>query len=388
MAPFPEHVDVVVIGGGVMGASTAFHLAEAGVSVLLVERNELASGSTSKAAGGVRANFSDELNVAMGARSLNLLADFGNRPGQEIDLHRPGYMFALTRPEDVALFERSTQIHHQFNVRSQMLTPAEAHRRNPLLNVDDVLAASFTPDDGHCTPESVVMGYASGARRHGATVLTNVEATAIDVSGGEITAVHTSAGTVRASAVVNCAGAWSPAVGAMVGLDLPVRPLKRELLTTEPLGADFDDVPADMPFTIDYATSLYWHREGRGLLMGFSDKSAEYGFDMSRDPDFPEKLAELAYHRAPRLLDVGVSSGWAGLYDVAPDHNAILGDWGGVSRYLYATGFSGHGFLQGPAIGEILRDLYLGREPFVDISPLSADRFTSGGQLRPESNIV
>lgn len=388
MANLPESVDVVVIGGGVMGASTAFHLAEAGVSVLLVERDELSSGSTSKAAGGVRANFSDELNVAMGARSLALLADFESRPGQAIDLHRPGYMFALTRPEDVQLFDRSMSIHHQFGVRSEMLTPQEAHAKNPLLNVDDVIACHFTPDDGHCTPESVVMGYATGARGHGATVVTHVEATGIDVEGGEITGVTTSAGHVRANAVVNCAGAWSPTVGAMVGLDLPVRPLKRELLITEPLGADFDDVPADMPFTIDYATSLYWHREGKGLLMGFSDKSAEYGFDTSRDPRFPEKLGELAFHRAPRLLDLGITSGWAGLYDVAPDHNAILGEWGGVSRMLYATGFSGHGFLQGPAVGEILRDLYLGKEPFVDITPLAADRFSSGGELRPESNIV
>lgn len=388
MANIPEQVDVVVIGGGVMGASTAFHLAEAGVSVLLVEKSELASGSTSKAAGGVRANFSDELNVAMGARSLDLLADFNNRPGQEIDLHRPGYMFALTRPEDVALFERSMAIHHQFGVESVMLTPQEAHAKNPILNVDDVLAAHFTPNDGYCTPESVVMGYASGARRHGATVLTNVEATGIDVEGGEITAVHTTAGTVKCSAVVNAAGAWSPQIGAMVGMDLPVQPLKRELLITEPLSAEFDDVPADMPFTIDYATSLYWHREGPGLLMGFSDKSAEYGWDLTRDPNFPEKLAELAYHRAPRLLDVGVGRGWAGYYDVAPDHNAILGEWGGVSRMLYATGFSGHGFLQGPAIGEILRDLYLGKTPFVDITPMNADRFANGGQLRPEANIV
>lgn len=388
MAQLPESADVVVIGGGVMGASTAFHLAEAGVSVVLVEKNELASGSTSKAAGGVRANFSDELNVAMGARSLNLLADFGVRPGQEIDLHRPGYMFALTRPEDVQLFERSMAIHHKFGVRSEMLTPEQAYAKNPTLNIDDVLAAHFTPDDGYCTPEAVVMGYAAGARRHGATVVTNVEASHITVEGGEITSVHTSAGSVRTSTVVNCAGVWSPTVGAMVGLDLPVRPVRRELLITEPLSAEFDDVPADMPFTIDYATSLYWHREGKGLLMGFSDKTTGYGFDLTRDPQFPEKLAELAFHRAPRILDVGAGGGWAGLYEVTPDHNAILGEWGGVSRLLYATGFSGHGFLQGPAIGEILRDLYLGKEPFVDISPLSADRFATGGTLRPESNIV
>lgn len=389
MAQLPEQVDVVVVGGGVMGASAAFHLAEAGVSVLLVEKSELASGSTSKAAGGVRANFSDELNIAMGARSLDLLADFGNRPGQEIDLHRPGYLFALTTPEDVATFERSTELHHKFGVESRMLTPEEAQAISPLLNIDDVLAASFTPNDGYCTPESVVMGYASGARRHGATVVTNVEVTGITVEGDKIVSVQTTEGDVRTSAVINTAGAWSPQIGAFVGLDLPVTPYRRELLITEPLGSEFDDLPDNMPMTIDYSTSLYWHREGAGLLMGFSDKTVEAGFDFSRDPKFQEKLGELAYERAPRLLDVGVTNGgWSGLYEVTPDHNAILGEWKGVSRFLYATGFSGHGFLQGPAIGEILRDLYLGKEPFVDISPLSADRFSSGGELRPESNIV
>ncbi len=388
MANLPDKVDVVVVGGGVMGASAAFHLAEAGVSVLLVEKNELASGSTSKAAGGVRANFSDELNIQMGARSLDLLADFNNRPGQEIDLHRPGYMFALTNSEDVATFEKSTELHHKFGVESRMLTPQEAQEISPLLNVDDVLACSFTPNDGHCTPESVVMGYASGARRNGATVLTNVEATGITVNGGEIVSVTTSAGEVKTSAVINCAGAWSPQIGSYVRLDLPVTPYRRELLITEPLGDDFADLPASMPMTIDYSTSLYWHREGKGLLMGFSDKTVGPGFDFSRDPKFPEKLAELAYERAPRLLDVGVGSGWSGLYEVTPDHNALLGEWNGVSRFLYATGFSGHGFLEGPAIGEILRDLYLGKTPFVDISPLSVDRFSNGGQLRPEKNIV
>jgi sarcosine oxidase subunit beta len=171
-------------------------------------------------------------------------------------------------------------------------------------------------------------------------------------------------------------------------LEIPVQPLRRELLITEPLTADFDDVPKDMPFTIDYSTSLYWHREGNAMLMGFSDKTVEYSWDLRRDPNFLEKIGELADVRAPRLLELGAASGWAGLYDVAPDHNAIMGEWEGVSRFLYATGFSGHGFLQGPAIGEILRDMYLGKKPFVDISPLSNDRFSAGGELRPEKNIV
>ena len=182
----PQRVDVVIVGGGVMGASAAFHLAEAGISVALIEKSELASGSTSKAAGGVRANFSDAFNVALGARSLELFADFTNRPGYQIDLHRPGYLFALTNQDDVALFERSTDIHHQHGVESRMLTPEEARRISPLMSTDGVLACSFTPNDGHCTPEAVVAGYAAGARRHGAVVMTNTSVIGIELNGNEI----------------------------------------------------------------------------------------------------------------------------------------------------------------------------------------------------------
>lgn len=376
------HADVVVVGGGVMGASTTFHLAEAGVQVVLVERAELASGSTSKAAGGVRANFSDELNVALGARSLELFKDFGNRPGCEIDLQHDGYLFVLTREDDVALFERSTQLHRAAGVESHLVSPQRAVELSPYLAADDVLAASWTPGDGHCTPESVVLGYASGARRHGAKVLTNTELLGIETRGSEITQVRTSAGAIDTHCVIDCAGVWSPQVSEMVGLELPVTPRARELVITEP-------IPNLRPtaFTIEYATSLYWHREGRGLLMGFSDPTTPEGFELTRDPAFGEKLAELLHVRAPALLDVGISSGWTGYYEVTPDHNALVGEWGGVSRFLYATGFSGHGFLQGPAIGETLRDMYLGRAPAIDLSGLSVDRFAAGG-LRPELNIV
>jgi len=172
--------------------------------------------------------------------------------------------------------------------------------------------------------------------------------------------------------VINCAGAWSPMIAAQVGLDLPVTPFRRELAITEPLGNNFADLPKSMPMTIDYTTSLYWHREGDGILMGFSDKTNPPGFELLRDPNFPEKLGALAEKRAPRLLDLGIRSGWSGLYEVTPDHNALLGEYKKVSRFFYATGFSGHGFLQGPAIGEILRDLYLDKDPFIDIAALSA----------------
>jgi sarcosine oxidase subunit beta len=228
----------------------------------------------------------------------------------------------------------------------------------------------------------VVLGYATGARHHGALILTGCEVTGINTEAGLITSVETTLGTIDTACVVNCAGAWSPLIAQMVGLDLPVVPVRRELLITEPMPE-----PVEMAFTIDYSTSLYWHREGPGILTGFSDKSVNEGFGLIRDPEFAGKLAELAAERAPALLDLGVQTGWAGLYEVTPDHNALLGEFTDVSRMLYATGFSGHGFLQGPAVGEILRDMYLGVAPFVDVSALDVARFARG-ELRPERNIV
>ncbi|MFZ4510184.1 MAG: NAD(P)/FAD-dependent oxidoreductase, partial [Candidatus Nanopelagicales bacterium] len=236
----PTASDVVIVGGGVMGASAAFHLAEAGVDVVLLERGELSGGSTSKAAGGVRANFSDELNIMLGKRSLDLFADFPQRPGQEIDLHRSGYLFVLTRPEDVELFTASVALQNSLGVESRMVDVEEACRLSPLLDPEGVLAAAWSPQDGHCTPESVVLGYATGARRLGATVRTGVAVTGISSSGGEITSVQTTDGDVATGCVIDCAGAWSPEIAAYVGVDLPVTPYKRELLITEALAEPFD----------------------------------------------------------------------------------------------------------------------------------------------------
>lgn len=392
--PLPEHAEVVVVGGGVMGASIAFHLAEAGVrDVLLLERGTLAGGSTSKAAGGVRAQFSDALNVQLGARSLEAFERFAARPGGEIDLHQVGYLFLLTTPADVATYEASVALQNGLGVPSRMLGAAEAAALAPVVTTDDVLAAAFHPRDGYCTPEAVVAGYAAGARRLGARVLTGVEVTGIEVddatsAGPQVRAVTTTAGRVATSVVVCCAGPWAGQVGAMAGVDLPVTPLRRQILVTEPLPAHVLALsPPTMPMTIDAASTFYLHREGPGILLGMSYAAEEPGFRLELSDAWLPDLTAAIERRAPALLDVGVAHGWAGLYEDSPDHNALIGEAAGVSRFLYATGFSGHGFLQGPAVGEVVRDLYLGREPFVDVTPFSADRFAAG-TARPEHNIV
>ena len=380
----PDHADVVIVGGGVMGVSAAFHLAEAGVrDVVLLEQGSLGSGSTSKAAGGVRANFSDAVNIALGQRSLRAFEEFGTRPGQEIDLRRPGYLFLLSTEEDVAAFRASVALQNEMGVPSRMISVEEAVALSPLVRPDGLLAAAFSPTDGHCTPESVVLGYASGARRLGARILPNCAVTGIDVTDGAITAVHTAAGTVSTAAVLSTAGPWSWTIGAMAGVDLPVQPLRRQILVT----GDVPDLPPDLPMTIDFSTGFYFHTEGHGLLMGMADPRETPGFKLDRTDDWLPMLTDAMESRAPKILEMPIATGWAGLYEVTPDHNAIIGETATPSRFLYATGFSGHGFLMGPAIGEVLRDLYLRRQPFVDVSGFSVERF-SGAGLRPEANIV
>ncbi len=375
---------MVVIGGGVMGTSIAFHLAEAGVSdVLLLERGQLAEGSTSRAAGGVRAQFSDPLNVKIGARSLEAFARFGERPGWEIDLRRVGYLFLLTRTEDVESFTEGVAMQNRLGVPSRIITPDEARELSPLINVDDVLAAAYSPDDGHATPEAVVHGYAAGARAAGASIETGCEVQSIDLRGDRIAGVVTSRGVVETGAVVCAAGAWSAAIGEMVGVPLPVTPVRRQILHTEPIA----NLPEHCPMTIDFTTGFYFHREGSGLLMGMADPNQAPGFNLETSDDWIPALLEVAERRAPAITEAGIAGGWAGLYEVSPDHNAIVGEASAPARFLYATGFSGHGFLQGPAIGEIVRDLYLEREPFVDVTPLSAARF-DGRMARPERNVV
>jgi sarcosine oxidase, subunit beta len=380
----PSSASAVVIGGGVVGLSAACSLTRAGVrDVVLLDRDTLGSGSTCKAAGGVRAQFSDPVNIALGARSLETFRDFPSLYGQEIDFHQVGYLFLLDSPQALGHFEASVALQNGLGIPTRVIGVDEARRLSPLIVPDGLVGAVFSPTDGHCTPESVVLGYASAARRAGATLLPHCAATGIDVRDGQIVAVRTEAGTIRTDTVICAAGAWSAQVGSWVGVDLPVTPLRRQILVTEPVpGLD-----PRTPFTIDFGTSFYFHTEGQGLLVGMSDPDETPGFTLSRSDAWLPRLGQALERRAPALAEIGILSGWAGLYEMTPDHNALIGRADAVENFLYATGFSGHGFLMGPAVGEVVRDLYLGEQPFVDISTLSAARFTDAG-VRPELTIV
>jgi sarcosine oxidase subunit beta len=381
----PPTADVVIVGGGVMGASIAFHLAEAGVTdVVVVERAELGSGSSAKPIGGVRAQFSDPLNIELGRRSLAAYRDFPRRPGTDIGLDLVGYLFLLTTAEQVTTFEDSVRLQNHLDVPSRMIGPDEAQRLCPYLGTDGLLAAVFSPEDGHCRPGLVVRGYARAAERAGVRFATHTAVTGIDIAGDQVTTVHTDRGPIACSAVVCAAGAWSARIGDLAGIDLPVRPVRRQLALTTPLTP-----PAPrIPFTIDFSSSAYFHNSDDGLLFGLADPDQPDGFDTTWTPEWLDQFRDVVRHRAPALADMETAGGWAGLYEVTPDHNALIGRSGELGNFLYATGFSGHGFLQAPAVGEIVRDLYLDRPPFIDVTPLSADRFRSGSEIRPEAHVV
>jgi sarcosine oxidase, subunit beta len=368
---------VVIAGGGVIGLSVAFHLAEAGVEdVLVVEQAELGSGSTSKGAGGVRAMFSDELNVRMAIRSLEAWAAFGERPGWEIDLHRVGYLFLLDREEDVEEFERGVRMQNRLGVPSRMVSVDEAHELSPLAGLDGVLAGAFCPLAGHATPEGAVQGYASAARANGVRVETHTRVTAIRPGAVELADRRSGDRAIETGCVVCTAGPWSGEIGAMAGVPLPVAPERRRIGYTGPLAVTGGAGPP-VPMTIDFTTGFYFHREGPGLLFGTSDVC-------DTQDEWLERAEPVLRRRAPILLDAPIAGGWWGDYEMTPDHNALIGATDAPpGRFLYATGFSGHGFQMAPAAGEIVRDLYLRRAPFVDVSALAAGR-----GARTERNVV
>lgn len=356
----PESAEVVIVGGGAMGTSVAYHLAKLGVTdVVLLERETLGSGSTSKAAGGIRAQFADELNVRIALRSMAEFQALDRVSG--IGYRRNGYLFLLTREVDVEAFRNALEVQQALGVPSRLISPAEAQELIPALEVSDVLAATYCPIDGHASPEDVVQAYAGAAAAKGIRILQGTALERIAVLGDKIVSVETSAGRIRTDTVVCTAGIWSRDVGNLAGLDIPVRGEARWMHFTPEDGG----LPQELPLTVDFATGFYFHREGDGLVFG------------GREPTI-EGVASHGTHRLPVLGELPIQSSWWGFYEMSPDHNAIVGQARLPHRFLYATGFSGHGFQQAPAIGEHVAELIAGETPTLDLSPLSLERFQAG----------
>jgi sarcosine oxidase subunit beta len=379
---------VVIVGGGVMGTSTAYHLARAGIrDIVVLEANELASGSSGKPLGGVRAQFSDRANIELGARSLIAFHRFNDDFGVDIGYQQVGYLFVIRDEADVDRYQASIELQNSLGVDSRIITAAAAAELSPYVDAGAVVAAAWSPNDGFARPSAVVNAYAAAAEALGTEICTDSSVVGIEQAGADRVAVHTHDGRIYTTATVICTcGAWSKRLGAMVDVDLPIEPLRRQIAFT----ASIYPRPPRVPFTIDYSTTAYFHGndDGSGLLVGIADKQQAIGFDTSVTTDWHDNLRAALAQFAPSLRRLQFASGWAGLYEMTPDCNALIGEAVTTGfRFLYAAGFSGHGFLQAPAVGEAIRDLYLGMRPAVDVTAFDAKRF-SGEYRRTELNII
>jgi sarcosine oxidase subunit beta len=385
MPELPRNGAVAIVGGGVMGVSTAYHLALRGQrDVVVFERDELfGQGATGKCAGGIRHQFGSEVNIRLSQASIRKLENFEAELGQNVDLRWPGYLFLITRQADLAVFERNVELQHRLGVATEWLTPAEIARRVPSLDLENVLAGTFYGHDGLADPSSVVNGYVAGARHLGATLLTELPVTELRVEGDRVTSVVTPAGEVRVDAVVNAAGPYAGELGRLIGLDLPIKPLRRQMLVTGPL-----PVPPDFPFVVDFGQSLYFHREGAGLLTGMSNPNQPFGCDESVDLDWERVHLEAAIRRLPLLEQADLASHWAGLYEMTPDAHPLIGRLEPFANAYIVAGFSGHGFMQGPIAGQLMAELLLdGYIHSIDVSVLDPGRFARDGEIR-EYNVI
>ena len=338
--------DVVIIGGGVMGASIAYHLASRGCrDVVLLERVPLfGTGASGQNAGGIRHQFSTAVNIELARRSIQMLQRFADELGQDIDLRFCGYLFLLDNEQDIEVFRCNVALQQAHGIETETLEPAEIARLAPQLRLDDILAGTFCGRDGLADPSGVVQGYVAAARRLGAELMCDAPVTGIDVGGGRVRGVSTPEGRIETETVVIAAGPWSAQVGALAGIQLPVEPVRRQIAVTRPIAG----IDHCFPFVIDFSKALYFHREGGGILTGMSNPDEPPGFDTSVDPDWRMTHFSHAVDRFPLLADAEILTEWAGLYEVTPDDQPILGRLPQAEGLIACTGFSGHGFMLGP----------------------------------------
>jgi sarcosine oxidase subunit beta len=368
--------DAVIIGGGIIGVAVAFYLAKAKYGqIVLVEKDRfLGAGSTSKAAGGIRAQFSTKVNIEMSMLSEKLFCRFKEDTGHEALYDQVGYLFLLSEESDVQEFRISYELQRLCGLKVELLKPDEIAQYAPHVRTDDILLATFCHDDGLADPHEFLQGYEKADRQMGVEIDLETEVTGFAVTSGKITGVKTNNGTISSPVVINCAGAYAGEIGKMVGATVPVLPYRRQCVTTGPL----DFVKPFFPMVVDVKSGLYCHKESKGMLLGWADKNVKPGFDISVDPDYTDAILERALDRIPQLETAEIGNRWAGLYETTPDHRAIVGWEPRIEGMFHTTGFSGHGLMHAPAAGLITAETITGKKTSVDITDLSSERFAKG----------
>ena len=378
-----ETADVVIIGSGIVGSSVAYHLAEAGcTNVLVVEREaHQGKGSTGKSMGGVRAQFATTITIQMSRYSIDFFATFDEQLGYPADYRPHGYLFCATSERHLGYLKANRERQLALGVKNvELISREDIVKILPQLRIDDVIGGTYCPTDGFVDPHSVMMGFMMKARERGVRLWLNTKVTGIEVNNAQVTGVTTTRGPVSAPIIVNAAGAWAAEVALLAGAELPVEPLRRQLVPTEP----FAGLPKRFPMVIDMSTGFHFRREGKGILLAWNDPEETPGFKTDFDASFIEKILTRAASRVPCLADAEVNPrrAWAGLYEMTPDHHAIIGPAPNVKGLFFVNGFSGHGVMHSPASGRITSDLILhGRSDLIDITLIGLERFATGRLL-------
>ena len=375
-----QTADVVIVGGGIVGSSIAYHLTARGChNVLVIERESaLGKGSTGKSMGGVRAQFSTPVSIQMSLYSIPFYTEFEERLGFPCDYRPQGYLFCATSEKQMAYLRTNYTQQVKMGLKDvKLMHGEEIASMFPQLRADDIVGGSFCSTDGFVDPYSVMTGFMTWATDHGATLWKSTAPTAITCDANGIAAIETTRGRIETRKFVNCAGAWAAEVAALAGVELPVQPLRRMLVPSEP----FDQFPNTAPMIIDMSNGFHFRPEARGFLLAWNDPEETSGFKTDFDPAFVEKILTRAADRVPCFADLPVNPkrAWAGLYEMTPDHHPILGEAPNVPGFFLANGFSGHGVMHAPATGKILCDLILtGKTDLIDSSSLSLSRFAEG----------
>jgi sarcosine oxidase, subunit beta len=383
----PATADVVIIGGGCMGASIAYHLAEqnAGKIVLLEREKFLAMGSTGRNAGGVRYQFSTPVNIQLSMYSIDLITRFQEIFGVSADYRPLGYLFLLTSLDEVEQFKKNIALQQSLGVHDvRYLTVDDIAKLIPHVNLEGVLGGSICPRDGTADPNTVTQTYGSAARKRGVSIETDTNVIGIETQGGRVAQVITDKGAIETNIVVNCAGPWAAKIGAMVNLDIPIVPMRRQFFNTD----EIPEIPRNHPFVIEFATSLYFHPDHPGLLVGMSNHHETPGETYAIDEAFHFETLERALYRLPLLENARVTKQLAGLYEVTPDAHPILGQARDLQGFYMCAGFSGHGFQHSPGAGKVMSEIILdGASKTIDVSMLDLERFREGRPV-PEHNVV
>jgi len=379
-----DQADVVIVGAGIMGLSIAYHLASRhGVrDVTVVDQSYLCGGASGRNGGGVRAQWSSEANVRLMQESLQLCNEFASEMKINVWFRRGGYLFLVRSEDKRRALEASVAVQNASGLGTRMLSPVEARKIVPQLDISGIVAAAFNPNDGVVFPWPFVWGYADGARKHGVEIATHTRVTGFRTEGAKIRGVLTDRGEIRTSTVVNAAGAWSPGIARMLGVELPNKPHRHEICSTEPLK------PWLGPLVADLTNGLYFSQSTRGEIVGgVSNEHVPEGLDMGSSHDFLRLYARALVTTVPVLSSVKVLRQWAGCYDLTPDANPIVGEVDAVERFFQVSGFMGHGFMMAPVMGKRMAALIADGTDFPMLEAWNLRRFAEG-KLLSEAMII